>query len=184
VWQWRRGCNRGYSDQFTCSAISAKGSTSEWKCGTACARPCQRRPRPARLPASSRGDASGPAPAVSRSTRRPPGLAWPRRSSPRHVVAAPEYPTAATLASAACCAVMRAHEEPRIVVVRRPPPALPRACVGYNRRRGLGCVAAGIVDATREVAPWQARPSGRASVVLVRVFPHGRPVLDIRPLQP
>jgi hypothetical protein len=37
---------------------------------------------------------------------------------PRHVVAAPEYPTAATLASAACCAVMRAHEEPRIVVVR------------------------------------------------------------------
>ena len=32
--------------------------------------------------ASSYGDTSGPAPTASRSTRRPPGLAWPRQTFP------------------------------------------------------------------------------------------------------
>ena len=175
MWPRRRGCNRGDIDRFTCSAISAKGSTSECS-----AEPCAlalvsddpgrhacQRPR-GRIRART-----GSVEVHEAATR----LGVAKAEVPRQVVAAPEYPTAAT---PACYAAMRAHEEPRIIVVRRPPPALPRACVGYNRlsrkgkadpsssTRGLWCVAA-----AREVATEAIRQGLRRSCERVPPRPSG-----------
>ena len=77
------------------------------------------------------------------------------------------------------------RSEPRIVSVRCPPPALHCACVGYNRRsrkgkadpssstRGLGCVAADVVDATREVGSEAIRQGLRRSCECAPPRPFG-----------
>jgi hypothetical protein len=167
VWQWRRGCNRGYSDQFTCSAISAKGSTSEWKCGTACARPCQRRPRPARLPAPA-GTRQGPhrqcrGPRGGHQAWRGPGGAPPSCRSRTRV---PDR------GHARLRRVLRGHARTRGAPHRRCPFGVrPLLCPvpAWVITDGVASGAWPLASWTPRER-WQARPSGRASVVVVNVF--------------